>query len=242
MDPLTEFEKIVDYIFGVYLDATTGFERLRTWFKENQGKSLEMLKESHPEFAGMEYLDTVSFTYGVGDPGAPGAIVLHKCTQREYKERNTEKGINYKFIGNMSLVSLYQYWEDHYRAKVAENLSLQKNKLKEPVMGDIRRLRISIIHHSGIALKEIEKCELLKWLKEGDEIFIDKEKFVEIVFYVKTMINELRKQQIHQLSEVKKSFDVTQDPVFQMEGYDSNAPSDLSCNIDKYIYENSYTK
>ncbi len=41
---------------------------------------------------------------------------------------------------------------------------------------------------------------------------------------------------IAKLPEIDESYDVTQDPVFQMEGYNSDAPSDLSVNIDKYIY------
>ena len=41
---------------------------------------------------------------------------------------------------------------------------------------------------------------------------------------------------IDKLPEIEESYDVTQDPVFQMEGYSSNAPSDLSINLDKYIY------
>jgi len=41
---------------------------------------------------------------------------------------------------------------------------------------------------------------------------------------------------ISQLPEIKESFDVTNDPVFTMEGYESDAPKDLSMNIDKYIY------
>ena len=41
---------------------------------------------------------------------------------------------------------------------------------------------------------------------------------------------------IAKLPEIEESYDVTQDPVFQMKGYSSNAPSDLSVNLDKYIY------
>ncbi|MCK5118751.1 MAG: hypothetical protein KAI38_01900 [Candidatus Latescibacteria bacterium] len=44
-------------------------------------------------------------------------------------------------------------------------------------------------------------------------------------------------ERIIQLPEIKSSFDVTQDPVFQMEGYESDAPSDLSAHLDKYLYE-----
>ena len=41
---------------------------------------------------------------------------------------------------------------------------------------------------------------------------------------------------ISQLPSVEESYDITQDPIFNMEGYDSNAPADLSVNIDKYLY------
>src|ERR671919_1552699 len=141
MDAIAQFEQVVDYIYGVYLDATTGFERLRAWFEENQGKSLEMLKGSHPELASIDYLDSVEMIYGKGDPNDPSSIVLHHCTQREYKERNIEGGINYKFLGNMALVGLYQYWEDYHRSRVAASIGKQRNDLQAPIMGDLRRLR-----------------------------------------------------------------------------------------------------
>lgn len=54
-------------------------------------------------------------------------------------------------------------------------------------------------------------------------------------------IKEMMKQLIFQLPDGgDKQLDVTKDPIFQMEGYDSDAPSDLSKNLDKYLYgENS---
>lgn len=47
---------------------------------------------------------------------------------------------------------------------------------------------------------------------------------------------------IAQLPEAGDRFDVTQDPIYQMEGYDSDAPMDLSINLDKYIYGRENTK
>ena len=47
---------------------------------------------------------------------------------------------------------------------------------------------------------------------------------------------------IAQLPDVDELFDVTQDPVFQMEGYESQAPTDLSVNLDKYLYGEEYPK
>ncbi|HEY9295501.1 MAG TPA: hypothetical protein VIQ31_03850, partial [Phormidium sp.] len=78
-------------------------------------------------------------------------------------------------------ISIYSYWEDYYRNKIAELLSKKKNDLKEPIMGDLRLVRNSIIHHRAIALPEIEDCTLLRWYKERDKIFISKEQFEEII-------------------------------------------------------------
>jgi hypothetical protein len=49
---------------------------------------------------------------------------------------------------------------------------------------------------------------------------------------VQALINDW----ITSLPEIDDSYDVSNDPVFQMEGYDSDAPSDFSINIDGYIY------
>jgi len=35
----------------------------------------------------------------------------------------------------------------------------------------------------------------------------------------------------------EKNFNYKNDPLYNMEGYESGAPKDLSENIDKYIYE-----
>jgi hypothetical protein len=41
---------------------------------------------------------------------------------------------------------------------------------------------------------------------------------------------------IARLPEDEEVFDVTQDPIFQLEGYESEAPADLSVTIDQYLY------
>ena len=192
MKSIDDFEKVVDYIYGVYLDATTGFRKVLEGFKKSQTDSLAVLKETHPELATIDYLDSVHMIYGKGNPNLPEAVELHRCTQKEYKERNSENGLNFRFLGNMALVSLYQYWEDFHRAQIADELGMEKTDLKAPIIGDLRLIRISIIHHAGIALKEIENCELLKWYKEGDEIFIDKAKFEDIIYQIQNMLQDLR--------------------------------------------------
>ena len=40
MSPINEFEGVVDHIHGVYLDSTTGFEKLREWFLTTPNNSV----------------------------------------------------------------------------------------------------------------------------------------------------------------------------------------------------------
>lgn len=194
MNPISQFEATVDAIYGVYLDSTTGFDKLFLSIEQQQQDSLRWLKEAHPELATIEYLDSTHFIYGKGDPNTPEAFELHRCSQRQYKDRNSKGGLNFLFIGNMALVSLFQFWEDHFRAKVAAHLKMAKNDLKDPIMGDIRHLRRSIVHHAGVALPEVERCEVLRWFREGEVIYLDKEKFETVIFEIKKMIKRLQQQ------------------------------------------------
>jgi predicted aspartyl protease len=40
----------------------------------------------------------------------------------------------------------------------------------------------------------------------------------------------------------EESLDIAQDPLFQMEGYESDAPVDLATHVDKYLYGGDYPK
>jgi hypothetical protein len=179
-NPLVEFEQVIDTIVGVYIDATLGFDIY-------QSRLSEITKNSLP---------SARIFYGDGDPNDPTTIASHVAPISEVISRNTKTGNNFRFIGNMCLISIYQYWEDNYRAKIARLFQKDKNALKEPIMGDIRLLRNSIIHHNAIAKKDVENCTLLRWYTEGDEIFITKEQFHEIVNHVCAYIKRLKSEQV----------------------------------------------
>ena len=135
---IANFEKAVDTIYGVYLDSTSGFRELQRKIVNQQLASLHKLQKTNPKLATIEHLDHKAIIYGKGNHNNPESYELHRCTQLEYKERDSEGGLNFLFIGNMALVSIYQYWEDYYRAEISSLFGIPKNELKEPVMGDIR--------------------------------------------------------------------------------------------------------
>jgi len=190
---IDEFEDVVTSIYGVYLMSIQGFHLLVEELMKIQHMTINRLKSAHPERASIEYLDATPYIFGKGDPNLPNSIELYRCTQGEYKERNSEKGINSRFVGNMCIIAIYQYWEDYFRQKIANLLKRTgKNELTSDIMGDLKILRHSIIHHRGIALREVENCKLLRWFKEGDYIFIDKDMMQYVVFHVKSYLRTLR--------------------------------------------------
>jgi hypothetical protein len=188
---LEQFTNVVDSIYGVYLDSTQGFQLVRKQIDETQQKTIEKFGATQPEFANIEYLDRAAMLYGKGDPNEPDAVLLHRCTQAEFKARNEKGGNNFRFVANVCLVALYQYWEDFFREQIATSLGVAKNDIVSPVIGDIRYFRQSIIHNDGIAIREVEKCVVLKWFNRGDVLYLDPDKFETLVFEVKTFIRGL---------------------------------------------------
>lgn len=177
---LDEFLSLSRELVGVYFDATVGFYRNKTGLEKDQLRMYEEFKKDNPDYT-LEELDKAAYAYGEGDPNVAMPNIFHYSTQKEYKQRNSEDGRNYQFIGNMCLITIYQYWEDFYRSELAKSFSIDKDDLKSDLFGDIRLIWHSIIHHKSIALEEINRCKLLKWFSPGENIFIDKEKLLEVI-------------------------------------------------------------
>ena len=181
-----EFNNVLDEIYGIYLDSTRGFHLLRE----------EIIKSQHfvSEKTGMSIvdIDKAKHSYGVGDPRKTDSYILHDCTQSLLKKRNEKNGDNYAIIANMCIVLIYQYWEDHYRGHIAEELGYtDKNDVKSDIMGDLRLLRISIVHNKAIAKEDVENCKLLQWFKKGDIIYVNEKMFENIVYYIKECIESM---------------------------------------------------
>ena len=45
---------------------------------------------------------------------------------------------------------MYLRWDEYFRPRIADILSVNKNAVKSDLMGDIRHLRISIIHKNSV--------------------------------------------------------------------------------------------
>jgi hypothetical protein len=171
-----EFVEILDTMHGFYLDARRAFGSLLHELNLMQTENLKRMAGKT-----IADLDKLGFVYEAADP-EPGAYLLHECTQGEYKGRNSPAGDNPNRVGNMCITHIYSYWEDHYRARIAEFLGMtKKDDLKIDVFGDIRYLRNSIVHHAAIALPDVARCKVLKWFKPGDRIALSRDQFRTLI-------------------------------------------------------------
>lgn len=200
---INEFIESVDSVYGVFLDGCRGLESSLDSFEQsvliqieqNKKKASENKQESNISYnLSIQDFDSSCLIYSKGTKGQADYRILHyTSTQAEFKQRNSPGGNNYKFIGNMSLISIYAYWEKSCRNLIAAHHRVQPCQVQSEIFGDLRWLRASILHHKGIALPEVERCKIFKWYKRNDAIFIDGNHMEEIVSSIKKSIYNLYK-------------------------------------------------
>lgn len=176
-----EFSTALDSVFMTYFDGRGGFLRLREHLAPKFAKSAEMYGKTPGE---------LGFIYGEGDPNTPEAKFLIYSTQQDVLDRNAEGGANHAFLANLCLVSVYQYWEDHYRKRVAKALGVEKNAVRLPTMGEIRHIRRSIIHNGARAVPAVEACAHFNF-RAGDPIEVGREEMRELLLALRRDLRDL---------------------------------------------------
>ena len=83
-DFLVEFEKLVDTVCGIYWMSIGGYRLLVEEMIEVQKNQIRQLKVKNPLNANMEFVDSLPCMYCEGDANLPGAVVLYRCSQKEY--------------------------------------------------------------------------------------------------------------------------------------------------------------
>ena len=158
---IAQLRETVDAIYGTYLDACDGFSHVRaraTEIEDESVRSYENLKTRRPELSHLAF-GGAEFSYGRVVPAGsqPRYLHLHQVPVETLRRRNEEGGTNFQFIGNVCVVTLFQYWEDHYRSQFADDLGVEKSDLQVPIFGDLMRYRRAIIHNRAVATVEMEK-------------------------------------------------------------------------------------
>jgi hypothetical protein len=198
-----QFTKHWERLQAFYLDSVAGFEFVRTHVEAEQAEARAYVRGS--ELDSQEFQDTRMFTYS--DILAEGFCTsgIHRATQGEVRARNAHDGSNYITLGQLCIISFYDFWNDYLRREyvVAKGMlerdepngEVVKQRVREhashDLWGDLYYLRSSIVHHQGVATSDVAKCKLIKWFRPGDLISITPDHMRAIFLALLTYRNEL---------------------------------------------------
>jgi hypothetical protein len=120
---------------------------------------------------------------GQGDPNLPESRVYSAWPVDQLEGKLGDKGLVAVELGRQWVVAVFAYWESAFRKRFAAALGVPWNAVIDPMMGDIRRLRNDIVHHSALATREeFGKCEILgHWAKVGEPIVLTTDQVIEFM-------------------------------------------------------------
>lgn len=170
-------------IFALYFDSIAGYGMLSNHLEEWK-KSIAA--DVDARFGIKVDQDTWKVIEPLKVPAPHGkADRLGEFTRSlvDYRMRLSPDGRNALLIGNYLLIALYQFWEDSWRGRIADALKLtDKNLIVSDFWGDLRLMRICLIHKKGIANPKAENdAKEFRWFKEGDAVVIDPAKVERII-------------------------------------------------------------
>jgi hypothetical protein len=197
-----EFTALWERLQAFYLDSVAGFYFLTEHLRDEQAKARSFVQESGLDSE--EFQNTRMFSYDDIFPDEFCTSGIHRATQGEVKVRNAKNGAKFKTLGQLCLVSFYDFWDDYLRFEYVKAKGLYDSKnhdrcLREhasrDLWGDLYYLRTAIVHHRGIATDAVAKCKLIKWFKPGDQIAISPDGMRAIFLALLTFRNELHREQ-----------------------------------------------
>lgn len=105
------------------------------------------------------------------EPQSPGNSTTSSILHKDLLEMLKTGGNFESQLSNQFIVFVYHLWDENFRYKIADSLSISKNQVECDLMGDIRHIRNSIIHEkSDIRQADLNHLKMLSqiWnLKPG---------------------------------------------------------------------------
>jgi hypothetical protein len=172
MMPTIDFYYDIQDIYGLYLHARMG---LLKFCKEYQEASVVTPQNRFSIVDSVEELRNGDFTYS--------------STFGEIYELNSPNGVNMRLLSNMVIVNIYQFWDEHYREKIAQKLKLNnKSDLKIDLFGDLNILRQTIIHNNGRVISKLKHLKMLKHSDVEGYLFLD---YDDVKYLIQMLTTEL---------------------------------------------------
>ncbi|HUK59703.1 MAG TPA: hypothetical protein VLV50_10775 [Stellaceae bacterium] len=205
-----EFTQFWNRIQALYLDAVAGFAFVRSRVEAEQAFTRSIVPGT--DFDSEDFQDALSFSYTQIFAADFATSAIHEATQGEVKARNSPGGANFRTLGQLCLVSFYDFWNDYLRREyVIAKGGLDRNEKDRTIVerslkvhashdlwGDVRLLRQSVVHNHGIAVSEVSRCKLICWFKPGEPVALSPERMRAIFLALLKYRNDLFAEQFPQ--------------------------------------------
>jgi hypothetical protein len=202
-----EFTRHWKRLQALYLDAVAGFSFVLGHVEAEQAQARAFVQGS--ELDSQDFQDTRMFSYAEIFDENFCTTSIHKATQGQVRSRNAPGGSNFTTLGQLCLISFYDFWQDYLRREYViakgcldrdeKNSEVVKQCLRDhashDLWGDLYYLRTSIVHNQGIATSAVAKCKLIRWFKPGDPISLSPDHMRAIFLALLTYRNGLFSEQ-----------------------------------------------
>jgi hypothetical protein len=146
-----EFTQLWKRLQAFYLDAVAIFNLIRDHVEKNQEQMRTYLHGT--ELDSEAFQDTRLFTYAnIFNDDNFCTAGIHRSTLGEAKARNASSGGNFVILGQVCIVSFYDFWNEYLRHEFVVAIGqLDRNELRQP--GILRQTRPRCPHHAPIPCK-----------------------------------------------------------------------------------------
>jgi len=127
------------------------------------------------------------------DPTLPDVIHQRIIRADEFITANSETGFNEQQVCWSIIVFIFAYWDEKIRPQIAKIRGVEKDEVKINVFGDLRVLRISIVHNGGVlGAADHAKLRVLKGICQADaKISLTHDQMHAIFVAIKSEIGSL---------------------------------------------------
>ena len=202
-----EFTRLWERLHAFYLDASAGFSFVYEQVTQEQRRMRAYVAGSALDSE--DFQDTRSFSYAQIFSEDFCTSGIHRATQGEVKARNSPDGSNFTTLGQVCVVSFYDFWSDSSSPRVLIAKGKLRREESDPevansilrehashdLWGDLRHLRQSIVHNQGVATSDVVRCRLIRWFSPGEPISITPPRMRLIFMWLLQYRNELSKEQ-----------------------------------------------
>ena len=159
LEELKVLRGFIDFInrqVGVYCDCLASFQGNKVRIER------QVARVNYPASKKIKDGVPIIVWASVEDPTRPDVIHHRIIRADEFIAVNSESGFNEQQLCWSIIVFIFAYWDEKIRPQIAIIRGVVKGDIKLDALGDLRTLRMSIVHHGGIITdNEYAKLKLL---------------------------------------------------------------------------------